>query len=81
MQKTFDEIAEELGVSKQRAKQIYDSAIKKAAENMKNNGFTIEDVVEELGGHKTLFEAMEYGVAIDFEPEEDLRGFWKEENV
>lgn len=77
---TFVEIAQELNISPQRAQQIYVSALNKANAIAKREGVSLEEVVAELEEGKTMFEHLEEGLMYDLAEEDDLRGFWKEEN-
>jgi len=73
---TLEEIANELGVSTQRAKQILDSAVKKARKN-KHAEEIAQDVFNQLSQQEALEDQIVY---LDYSDEEDLTGFWKEEN-
>lgn len=77
---TFEQIAKELGVSPQRVYQIFDRALTRAKVLADKEGVTLEEVVKELEGNLTMYEALEEGLIYDGGTEEDLRGFWKEEN-
>lgn len=77
---TFEEIGKELGVSMQRAKQIYDNAMEKAKKTCEREGITIEEVMEDLKESKTMFDALEEGMLYDSAEDDDLRGFWNEAN-
>ena len=79
--KSFKEIGEELGVTEQRAGQIYAEAMRKTMEAMDE-----EDRDYLLGVLAETERDNMFDLTLDamhnamFSVEEDLRGFWREEN-
>lgn len=76
---TFEEIGEELGVSAQRAHQIYDGAMARLSKSFTEDEIRhmLQNLVEECP--KTLHEAVEENLIYETE-EDELGDFWKEEN-
>lgn len=78
---TYSVIGKQLGITKQRAKQIYDSAIAKLQQNLTEEELAelieaLRDCPEESNIHESTSEAM-FQQSLG---QDKLEGFWKEEN-
>lgn len=76
-EKTFEEIGAELGVSWQRAQQIYNNALRKIRMNMSEEAQ--EELHSYLATEECQWEQIELK-ALEISDSDNLRGFWKEEN-
>lgn len=74
---TLEQIAEDMGVTKQRIAQIIDVAVSKVADDDELRAYVQEVLAEE---DLSMQDAFESHALYLVEDEDDLGDFWKEEN-
>lgn len=52
---TLEEVAKEIGVTRERARQIQNIALAKLRANLEAMGYTLEDIIPETSQHNSYF--------------------------